>query len=332
MLPAKTSRMELGSFGSRRDKRWHLRCALGILAAALVFEVGLRPFVADANYPAVAIRTNRNYTEGFSVAHYEADGLSPLGNRLTGNPPLPGAPEGLIVGDSHVQAQAVRDDETMGAVIERLSRTADRPLNVRQYGWPSGNAPTFLAAAESLLDRRNPAWVAVVLNAYNLSGPALPIGGRRPTSLGWRNTVRQLVARSTLAMALVHRFGLVRNQLEATAVEQRAGAARSSVIDLKKAYGARLLIVYTPSLLGAGHMLVEPAETEILRRCAEERVACISVRAALEQDRDDHFRLSRGFHNTAPGVGHFNAIGHRIIGEEIWRYLSSHSSVPLRTS
>jgi hypothetical protein len=76
--------MELGSLASRPDKRWHVSCALGILAAAMVFEVGLRPFVADANYPAVAIRTNRNYTEGFSIAHYEANPLSPLGNPAHG--------------------------------------------------------------------------------------------------------------------------------------------------------------------------------------------------------------------------------------------------------
>jgi hypothetical protein len=310
----------------------YFRCALGVLAAALLFEVALRPFVADWNYPAVTVRTDRNYTEGFSVAHFEADGLGPLGNRLTGNPPLSGALEGLIVGDSHVAAQAVRDEETMGAVIERLSRTAGRPLNVRQYGWPSGNAPTFLAAAEPLLHRRNPAWVAVVLNAYNVvSGPALPIESRPPPSPSWRNSARQLALHSTLAMALVHRFGLVRNQSAANALAENRddGAAtripRATVLGLKQAYGARLLIVYTPSLLGAGHLSVEPAETEILRLCAEEHVACISVRAALEQDRNDHFRLSRGFHNTAPGVGHFNAIGHRIIGEEIWRYLSSHS-------
>jgi hypothetical protein len=51
-------------------------------------EFSLRPFVAGWNEPEGDIRTVRNYIEGFSVAHFEADGLAPLGNRVTGNPPL----------------------------------------------------------------------------------------------------------------------------------------------------------------------------------------------------------------------------------------------------
>jgi hypothetical protein len=353
MFPSHTSRRALERAAPRRGAWRHVGCALGILAAALLFEVGLRPIFADWNYPPAAIRTSRNYTEGISVAHFEADGLGQLGNRLTGNPPLAGAPEGVIVGDSHVAAQAVRDEETMGAIIERLSRTAGHPLNVRQYGWPSANAPTFLATAASLLERRNPAWVAVVLNAYNIGAPALTATGNwrmelgpgdsfrliearpRPSS-GWRITARRWVAHSTLAMALAQRLGLIRSQRAANASAQQsavgsdesAGVPRATVLGLKEAYGARLLIVYTPSLLGAGHIAVDATETEVLRLCAEEHVACISVRAALEQDRNDYLRLSRGFHNTAPGVGHFNAIGHRIIGQEVWRYLAVHAPAP----
>src|SRR5580658_1990994 len=121
------------------------RSALGVLAAALLFELGLRPFVAGWNQPEGPVRTVRSYYEGISVAHFEPDGWGTYGNRLTGNPPLAGAPEGLILGDSHVVAQAVRDQETMGAVVERLSREGGHPLNVRQYGWTSANAATYLA-------------------------------------------------------------------------------------------------------------------------------------------------------------------------------------------
>ena len=70
-------------------------------------------------------------------------------------------------------AEGVRDEETMGAVVERLSRAVGYPLNVRQYGWAGGNAPAFLACAEALLHKRNPTWVAVILNAYNISIYAL---------------------------------------------------------------------------------------------------------------------------------------------------------------
>jgi hypothetical protein len=342
---------------SRRHKVY-FHCALGALSAGLLFDVALRPFVADSNHSGiVAVHTIRNYFEGLAVAHFEADGLGPLGNRLTGYPPLSGAPEIMIVGDSHVVAYAVSDQESMGAVVERLSRSAGRPLNVRQYGWPGANAPTFVAAAQSLLDARHPASVAVVLNSYNIGINALMtsnnwrmeiapddsfrlIEGRHPSRAVWRETMRQWTGCSVLALALWRRLELIRSRFALenvtvdTALEQRdpglakeaARVPRAVVLGLKKAYGERLIIVYTPHLLGVGRYSVEPAEMDLLRLCADQGVGFVSMREALARDRNDYSRLSRGFHNTAPGVGHFNAIGHRIIGEEIWRYLCAHSS------
>src|ERR1700720_1886204 len=126
-----------GLAGRARIRKRRLRCSVGVLSAGLLFELSLRPFVSDAYRPGpFPVRTIRNYYEGLAVAHFESDGLGQIGNRLTGNRPLSGASEGLIVGDSHVVAYSVRDQDTMGAVIERLSRASGQPLNVRQYGWP----------------------------------------------------------------------------------------------------------------------------------------------------------------------------------------------------
>ena len=323
-----------------------VRCALGILAAALLFELGLRPFVAGGK------GAIRNYYEGVSVAHFEPDGLGTYGNRLTGNPPLAGAREGLILGDSHVIAQAVRDEETMGAVVERDSRAAGHPLNVRQYGWSSANAGTFLAAADALLKARNPAWVAVVLNADNIGIYALT------TTQNWRmevapdDSVRLIdmrpsqavsrahefgreIGRSTLALALWRRFGQIRNRSNAEppdpdfareAAQEAARVPRATVLGLKKAYGSRLVIVYVPYFEGTNYASSDPVEQEVLELCAQNEVDCFSMRKALALERYENFRLSRGFHNTAPGVGHFNSTGHRVIGTQIWNHLAWRSS------
>ncbi len=328
-------------------------CVLGILAAALFFELALRPFVAGWNQSSGPVRTIRSYYEGISVAHFEPDGLGTYGNRLTGNPPLADAPEGLIVGDSHVVAQAVRDEETMGAVIERLSRSAGLPLNVRQYGWTSANAPTYLASAEPLVHARNPAWVAVILNATNISVEALItrqnwrmevnpddsfrlIDMRSPQAPSALQSMRQQMGRSVLALALWRRFGIIQNQASNEKMEQpdpqlareAARVPRITVLGLKKVYGPRLLVVYAPAFFGTRYNSVDPVEKEVLALCAREGVACISVHEALARERYEHLLLSRGFDNTAPGAGHFNATGHRIIGQEIWRYLSTRSWPP----
>jgi hypothetical protein len=332
------------------------RCAAGVLAAAALFELGLRPFVAGWNQPAGPVRTIRSYAEGFSVAHFLPDGLATYGNRLTGNPSLQGAPEGLIVGDSHVVGQAVRDEETMGAAVERLSRSAGRPINVRQYGWSSANAPTYLGSAQELLAARNPAWVAVVINAYfsvhaltarrnwrmimNPDGSYQLIDVRPPSAMMRSQTMRQQIGRSTLALALFHRIETIwmtsaeierfdeSGRLEQEDPQLAAATARvpaAALLGLKKAYGSRLIVVYTPGFFGADYESPEPLEREILKLCAEQGIACFSMRTAMARERYDHFRLSRGFHNTAPGAGHFNATGHRLIGEEIWRHLSANS-------
>ncbi len=327
------------------------RCAMGILAAAFLFELGLRPFVAGWNEPDGPVRTVRSYTEGFSVAHFEPDGLGTFGNRLTGNPALAGAREVVIVGDSHVIAQGVRDEETMGAVIERLSRAAGRPLNVRQYGWSSANAPTYLASAELVLQARNPAWVVVLLNASNLGVYALTttqnwrmqvnsdgawrlIDLRPPQAVGRIQKVRREIGRSSLALAVWRRLGVIftenrpPEQHDPRLAEQAARVPRATVLGLKIAYGSRLLIVYTPEFFGTRYDPVEPIEQEVLSLCAEQGMACFSTREATARERYDQSRLSRGFHNTAPGAGHFNAIGHGVIGAEIWRYLAARSAPP----
>jgi hypothetical protein len=346
---------------SRPFKQAFARCVAGVLAAALLFELGLRPFVASWNQPAGPVRTIRSYAEGFSVAHFSPDGLGTYGNRLTGNPPLPGAPEGLIVGDSHVVGQAVRDEETMGAVVERLSRTAGHPLNVRQYGWTSANAPTYLGSAEELLAARNPTWVAVVINAYfsvhaltarrnwrmvmNPDGSYQLIDVRPPFATSRPQGIRRQIGRSTLALALFHRVETIWNtgaSIETIALSERAEqedkqltaatarVPRAALLGLKKAFGSRLILVYTPGFFGADYTTVEPLELEILKLCAEQGIACVSTRAAMARERYDHFLLSRGFHNTAPGAGHFNATGHRIVGEEIWGHLTTANSPPSR--
>ena len=338
-------------------KKRRFRCAIGVLSAGLLFELGLRPFVADAYHPGrFPVRTVRSYYEGLAVAHFEPDGLGQLGNRLTGNQALRGAPEGLIVGDSHVVAYSVRDQDTMGAVVERLSRASGQPLNIRQYGWPGANAGTFLAAADALLQARKPAWVAVVLNSYNIGVNALTshdwrmevasdysirlIHGPYPRRTAFRDRFVQWTGRSALALALWRRAGAIwsRRALESGTAstilerhnsrlaEEAARVPRATVMALKKSYGTRLIIIYAPPVAVDD---VEPVETELRNVCAEQGVAFLSVQRALLQDRNEHQRLSRGFHNTAPGVGHFNAIGHQIIGEEIWRYLCARSPHPL---
>ena len=147
-----------------------------------------------------------------------------------------------------------------------------------------------------------------------------------------REILVQYAQHSALALAIWHRIGLfwTKHTLGGAAIEagpeqgdsglseEAARVVRATVLALKEVAGARLFIVYAPPI---GVEALEPIETELRLLCAEQGLGFLSVRKALLDDRVKFRRLSRGFHNTAPGVGHFNAVGHKIIGQEIWRYL-----------
>jgi hypothetical protein len=181
--------------------------------------------------------------------------------------------------------------------------------------------------------------------ALNRDGSYQLIDVRPPSAINRPQTIRQKIGRSTLALALFHRVETIWNtsaSSETIALSVRAEqedpqltaatarVPRAALLGLKKAYGSRLIVVYTPGFFGADYESPEPLEEEILHLCAEQGIACFSTRAAMARERYDHFRLSRGFHNTAPGAGHFNATGHRLIGEEIWGHLTTANSPPSR--
>src|ERR1043165_2764431 len=95
---------------------------LGVFAALVVLELGLRP-LATADLPPLArpaadrlaapVITSRQLEEGIAEAHFSSGGA-----RLTGNTVVAGGPVIVILGDSHVMAREISDEQTMGAWVE----------------------------------------------------------------------------------------------------------------------------------------------------------------------------------------------------------------------
>lgn len=102
--------------------------------------------------------------------------------------------------------------------------------------------------------------------------------------------------------------------------------APASVRELKAAYGDKLLIVFTPYCGPRCNEQPEPSEAGLLQACRGQSVRCVSLRPEMLQELRENHRITRGFHNTAPGVGHLNEVGLRIAGQVIWRELAMASS------
>jgi lysophospholipase L1-like esterase len=325
----------------------HARLICGVAAAIVVCELGVRAFFGEVHTPRMI--TIRQYAEGMSTAHYvRSDPQKDYNWRLTGNAPIAGAPEVLIVGDSYIIARQVSDDATMGALIERRSRAEGRPINVRQYGIPGGSAPAYAAAARVLLARWNPAWVIVVLPSNDLTDQPLYSGSYWRMRLGPGDSVEtypvpqpqvkpptvfgkiltRLRNRSMLVNLLVLRWKDLHPpppppHPRASPIDENERVAKvphASVSLLARGYGDRLLILHLPEISRRSSRRISPAEVRLEEACLKAGIPYVSARDVLIRARD-RFVLSRGFWNTTPGDGHLNETGHRLVAGALWQLL-----------
>lgn len=309
------------------------------MTALAVTELALRPFAspmrADARPPTYLTPRGdgRQYQEGVSSVHYFPDGA-----RRTGEPRLPSAPSFVILGDSQIEATQVDDDETMGAVIERRARAAHTPLNVVQIGWGGAGIPTYLGVASNVLSTWPTDHVVIVLNPRDFGSGALLAGnfkmtiasdgsasvkdvGHRPST----SRIKRVMQHSSLASMVWLRgkqmWSSAREQDLPDGAPQAAANVEklvaASVHALHASYGERLAIVYTP-YIGVVDDPATPDEALLLQACSREHVPCVSARDAMRTARDVDHVLCRGFHNTVPGIGHFNADGHEVMASVIW--------------
>lgn len=325
-----------------------LRSGVGVMAALLVLEVGLRP-LATADVPPLArpsadtldspVITSRQLEEGIAEAHF-----SSAGARLTGNTTVAGGPAIVILGDSHVMAREIGDGQTMGAWVERLARSNRYFVNVRQYGWRGASPPQYLLVAQDVLHRWNPAQVVVVLDGDDLG--ADPLNRRFPRMRIGRDDSVEIVREPgdvSVAAPVHHHFTLatlfrirwrqvierspksVRYWLHAP-LEPRGpmpdrrminAVPRVEVKALARAFGSRLLIVYTADVRATGGEKVDAGEQRLLDACAAQRVRCMSMRPLMLAARRNGL-VVRGFSTTTLGVGHLNSMGHELVGRAIW--------------
>jgi hypothetical protein len=333
----------------------------GVVAALAVLEVGLRP-LATADLPPLArpaadsfgapVVTSRQLEEGIAESHF-----SSAGARLTGNPVVAGAPLVVILGDSHVVAREVGDTQTMGAWVERLARRDRSPVNVRQYGWRGASPPQYLMVAHDVMEHWHPSQVVIVLDGDDL-GPD-PLNRQFPRMRIGRNDVAQLVRGprrdDPLAASVHHRFTLATlARIRWQRVVERApkslrpwlspptetngttpaaslvaAVPRVEVKALARAFGQNLLIVYTADVRAAGGYKPDAGEERLLTACSAQHVRCVSMRPLMLAARRAGY-VVRGFSTTTLGVGHMNAMGHELVGREIWRELGP--TMPRNTS
>lgn len=330
-----------------RTSRVGLATTAGVVFALLLGEVCLRPWAGQlyrfdvvpvsADRISAQTKTVRYYGEGIATSHF-----SPSRARLTGRAPIAGAPWIVIIGDSFVEALQLNDSETMGAVVERLAQ-ASEPVNVRQYGFPGASPPKYALEGANVLRLWNPKMVAVIANANGFRTAALDTHWTKAQIRGG-NFLIEPVAPDRLTLPVRLWFAMRRSALfeivssrfvldispeipglhsfHSTAEAAQEAPSNTEVLPmmvrlLKETYGDRLFLVYAaePDLTSTQP---EPEETETLLQCRIEGLRCASTGPSLRNALLSLQYFGSGFSNSTPEKGHYNANGHRLVGELIW--------------
>jgi|GEM_PF-2352145 hypothetical protein len=319
----------------------------GCLLSVALMELALHNFSGKSENSAGF--EERDYREGVAKAHFSADGL-----RLTGNPQIAGAPPVLIIGDSHVEAYSVNDQQTMGSILERRLRSEGKCWNVLQYGWRGADGPDYVYQAKLILERYHPIRIFLFTSKGDFvrtsteyarlvdhdgevtAEPAQPgIEPGRPPSYG--GALAKKIKESGLLYAAVVRLrleilpnvlpGRGSKMADADAQTMSAHSTQETVNEivrgLKQGYGDKLLMLYAPDQPYSASAPSEPQESAMLSACREYGISCRSLHARMIEDLLVNHVLDRGEANTAPGWGHFNAHGHELAAEEMDRWLKT---------
>ncbi len=295
-----------------------------------------KPLAED--YVGAPIRTIRYFSEGIATSHF-----TPSRARLTGNAPVAGAPYVVIMGNSFVEALQVPDLDTMGSVVERLSRDDGHPVNVRQYGWSGASPPKYALEAGSVERLWHPRMVVVVVHRDDFGPAAL----RTHWSLAAINdgviscslvpaetsSLQARIAQGVSHIGILN-FAMRRFVLDLLpgieSLFQRAlpnvpnlpiisdeEITHELLQSLKQAYGPKLFVIYAaePDLKNPE---LGNVEATMLRNCYELGIRCDSTGDAARKAILQGTGFLNGFLNTAPAEGHYNSEGHRIVGNVIW--------------
>jgi hypothetical protein len=319
--------------------------ALGVVAGVAAFELFLMPLSSPHLAPAPDIAAD---SLGGSVSYHQlfegvsTSTFSTAGARRTGRDPIPGAPNVVLLGDSYVAGREVPDEATMGAEVERLASAAHRPVNVRSYGWPGAVPRQYVHVAPDVLRRWSPDRVVVVLSDEDLDRPAdTVIVATPPLHYAWRDRSRLMVLarhrNRLLGIRADNAIARWKHRLNVGASKSRAAPAASDeesapapagaidtpqsfVGDLKRAYGARLLIVHIATVgMHGGESRTAP-ESSLREACASHRVSCAFTRDRMVALRERGV-IVRGFPTTTLGNGHLNAHGNALMGQVIWDFI-----------
>jgi hypothetical protein len=320
----------------------------------LLYWVNARPVAEDSlTAPTVTVHT---YDEGIATAHFTPSCARLTGNAPSAGAPYILIVGDSFVAAVQVpdrdtmgaQVESLSEREGHRVNIRQYGWIAASPakyiVEAQQLRamWQPAMTVVILNLDDFVPEALDDHWTRM---QFTGNGPASIVRVSPNSSNKTHVLARQIALRSALLHNLLETFSAtswprltkifayLRNTpaTESSAMKNTAisepDIIRESVSELHRAYGDNLLLIYAsePGLSESGlsesglQDLLDPVETTLLANCKEQGVDCLSTRTDFIQARNSGLFLAAGFENSAPGTGHYNADGHRLIAQDIWR-------------
>jgi lysophospholipase L1-like esterase len=330
---------------------------LAALVAAVAWEVVSRNFLFYSAEPKAFPDGSQYYTgrsvrwkEGYSRLEFDKDGYRkpvPKGQH---------AHKVLCIGDSFTQGAQVGDDDVYVRQSEELLKKVGVDAAFYNAGGAGLSPTAYIGLGPHYSDTLHPDTVVVQVNepdfredrrdmtrvyAVKDDGTNFTLVKNKANASGvFGPKALRKIPGAVSIMHLANKSSLFQTMLANTTKgdpvdrkKKKKSADKNqedaivrryvpwAVTELKKAY-PNLVIVFIPGMdYFKPNDKADVAEAIMPEVCREQRVPLVSMRSVYL----DYFHqtgvLPHGFPNTTPGTGHINAIGHRLLAEQLSKTL-----------
>jgi hypothetical protein len=315
-----------------------------VVACAVFRSPGRRidPDFGGVQKPGLFVRG----TEGFCVTHISSTGLRTVEPEVARS-----YPERIVfTGDSFTEAEQVMDQDTFVLLVQARLRSQGRKVVCVNAGISGANAASHLYLADAIKLNYAPTRTVLQLEDADFGPELLDPGSsywlsradstwipRRADPTKGRTWLQDTLTKVPAAYWLFQRWKRVQKLAQSegdpgvrgadgSAMQQKPDARVVDwvVREARAEYGPNLVILYAAHFDYSSD-LTAGSYTEALVRemCVRHDVTYIDLRRPFAERYARTRQPLHGFSNTQPGLGHWNAIGHQVIAEQLLAVLGT---------
>jgi hypothetical protein len=255
----------------------------------------------------------------------------------------------VLLGDSYIAAHQLPVTESVAGILSKNLASSKVPLGVVNAGTDGGDPAQYVGELPWIMNHCKVKYAAMIVNENDFVRDLPSQNGYWYLVRDSRNEIQLKTHSAEKFVERTSRFPLIywptKHGIWPLAMERMAesspleGSSRSSkrgerqdpfladsiqwVVKNFRSLSTRGSILFIPTVNYYGSVDHESTvETELARECHRQNVPFHNMRFDFVTEFRRTRRPSQGFANTAPGEGHINSLGHRLVADfllkDIW--------------